>query len=193
MRFFKHGDVLAVSLPESLRKKMGVSEGDEFDFVDVSNNVVALVRKTASSREEKPAAVLPGALPVQRAAAVTQSLVPQKPKIRASPEAIEFARRGYAVLDNEVEAKRLSEELEQFVKSGQVVGVRGFDRRFYVVSKQFFESASAALLLALKEASALQQASVKAKLPFEACAAVLAVLKEQGDVIEKKKGLFQAV
>lgn len=172
MRFFKHGEVLAITLPESLRKKLGVKEGDDFDFVEVSESVIALVRKA------KPA----GAAPVKAEA---------KPK--ASSEALEFAKRGYAVLNNSVEAKRLSDELNQSVKNGQVIGVLGFDKRYYLVSKPFLTKCGDAMLAALKEPATARVAAAQAKVPLEACLAALAVLKEQGDVIEKQKGLFKAV
>ena len=179
MRFFRHGDVLAISLPESLRARLRIAEGDDFEFVEVADNVIALVRKQGGAASKA------GAGPLRAA---------QQPrKIKASPEAIEFARKGFAVLENEVEAKRLSGELEQFFKAGQVVGVRGFDKRYYLVSREFYGKASSLLLPALKKPLTLAAAATQAKLPVNGCAAALAVLKEDGDVIEKTRGLFQAV
>ncbi|MFA4946228.1 MAG: hypothetical protein WC607_01660 [Candidatus Micrarchaeia archaeon] len=187
MRFFKHGEVLAIALPESLRARHGVREGDDYEFVEVAQGVFALARKTPGEparpalAESKPAAGAPA------------RIVKPAEKIKASPEAMAFARAGYAVLNSEGEAKQLSDELEQFIKNGQVVGVRGFDKRFYVVSREFLERHSSAVLGALKEPNTARVAAAQAKMAFDAFNAALVVLKEQGEIIEKKKGVFQTV
>jgi AbrB family looped-hinge helix DNA binding protein len=175
MRFFKYGEVLAVTLPESLRKKLGVKEGDEFNFIEVNGDVITLVRKSKG----KTALIKKAAI---------------KPMPWASKKAIEFSKRGYSVLNNAVEAKQLSSELEQFVKNGnQVIGVRGFDKRYYLVSESFLAKCRNSLLTALKEPATARAAAAHAKVPMEACLAALAVLKEQGCIIEKQNGLFKAI
>jgi hypothetical protein len=189
MRFFKHGEVLAIALPESLRARHGVREGDDYDFVEVAQGVFALARKTPGE-SARPAPV--EAKPAAGAPVRTATAKPTE-KIKASPEAVAFARAGYAVLNSEGEAKQLSDELEQFIKNGQVVGVRGFDKRFYVVSREFLERHSGAVLGALKEPNTARVAAAQAKMAFDAFNAALVVLKEQGEIIEKKKGMFQTV
>ncbi len=174
MRFFKYGEVLAVTIPESLRKKLSLKDGDEFDFVEVNGDVITLVRKSKG-----------GAALIKKA--------PIKQGHGASKKAIEFTKRGYAVLNNATEAKQLSSELGQSVKNGRVIGVRGFDNRYYVVSNSFLAKCTGAVLGALKEPATARVAAAHAKMPMEACLAALAVLKEQGDIIEKQKGLFKAV
>lgn len=98
---------------------------------------------------------------------------------------------GYAVVSNEAEAKEISQSLEAEIRSGEVMGVRGFDKRFYVLKRDFFTAASARISGVLAHGDAdVATLSAKAKMAVDACIAVLEMLREQGEVVEKKKGYY---
>lgn len=183
MRFFKHGSVLAITLPESLRKAAGVKEGDEFDFAQPEPGVFVLVEKGRKFKglasEAKPAKAAKAIEPSTKAVESSKTVLDEK---------------GFVVLDNEFEAKRLSGELEKEVKRGNVIGVRGFDKKYYVVSKEFLKQASDKVLRELSKRDCnAKELALASKLRLDACIAALCILKEEGEVIEKRKGVFSAV
>jgi bifunctional DNA-binding transcriptional regulator/antitoxin component of YhaV-PrlF toxin-antitoxin module len=159
MRLFKHGDVLAITVPESLRKKLKLKEGDDYAFVELSDGVLGLVARSLAEK--------------------------------AKPKKAEGA--DYLILNNEAEARQLSKGIAEKIKRGEVVGVRGFDKRFYVVSRRFLEKTGEAVKKAAGNGADLKAVSTRARLPAEACLAVLSVLKEEGEIFEKKDGFYAAV
>lgn len=98
---------------------------------------------------------------------------------------------GFAILD-EAAAKVASKELEFYLSHGEVYGAKGFDNKFYVISREQFEPLAEKIvsritrgteIIPAKAAEALKEDPVKV-----ACA--LHVLKERGDALEKKRGIF---
>ena len=98
---------------------------------------------------------------------------------------------GFAILD-EAAAKVASKELESYLSHGEVYGAKGFDNKFYVISREQFEPLAEKIISRItrgseivpaKAAEALKEDPVKV-----ACA--LHVLKERGDALEKKRGVF---
>jgi len=98
---------------------------------------------------------------------------------------------GYAILD-EAAAKVASKELESYLSHGDVYGAKGFDNKFYVISREQFEPLAEKIVSRItrgteivpsKAAEALKEDPTKV-----ACA--LQVLKERGDALEKKRGIF---
>lgn len=173
MRFFKHGEVLAISLPESLRKKLGISEGEEFEFVEVKDGVLALVKSGLSVPSLKDAIL-------KKTGPVTTPSSPLEPS-------------GFLVLSGEQDAKTFSLRHEAAIKSGDVKGVRGFDKKFYLVSRRFLEKHANKVLSQLSEDQTSLQLAQTLKLPEDGVNALLYVLKEEGEVIEKKRGAFRRV
>jgi len=104
-----------------------------------------------------------------------------------------FKGQGYLIVNNNMEAKLLSEKLKGEMKSGDVMGIKGFDSRFYVVKKEYYERASAKILSILKESMNTDTIAKKCELDADGCKAVLQLLSENGDVIEQKKGMYLAV
>ncbi|MBI4361348.1 AbrB/MazE/SpoVT family DNA-binding domain-containing protein [Candidatus Micrarchaeota archaeon] len=173
MRFFRHGEVLAISLPESLRKKLGLAEGQEYDFVEVQDGVLALVKSGLKLADVKQAVL-------KKTGPVSAPFSPLEPS-------------GFLVLSGELDAKTFSSRHEAAIKSGDVKGVRGFDKKFYLVSRRFFETNARRILSALSEEKDSLELSQTLKLPEEGIKALLYVLKEEGEVIEKKRGAFRRV
>lgn len=173
MRFFKHGEVLAISLPESLRKKLGIVEGEDYEFVEVQDGVLALVKSGL------------------RVADVKASTLKATGPVAAPRSPLEPA--GFLVLSRELDAKTFSSRHEAAIKSGDVKGVRGFDKKFYLVSRRFMEKNANKVLSLLSEDKTSAQLAQSLKLPEDGVQALLYVLKEEGEVIEKKRGAFRRV
>jgi len=102
-------------------------------------------------------------------------------------------RQGYLVISDKNEAKMLSERLAQEMKNGSVAGVKGFDGRFYIVTRAYLLKAESLIAAALKENMDAAGIALATKLEPEGCLAALRVLAESGEIIEKKRGIFAPV
>ena len=100
---------------------------------------------------------------------------------------------GYAIVEREHEAKQLSENLNPQIKSGELMGVRGFDRRFYLARKGFYLAVSERLEKALrgKKNRTVAEIAKDAKVKEDECAVVLNLMREEGEVLEKKRGTYE--
>lgn len=101
-----------------------------------------------------------------------------------------FLSQGYAVIDNARFASQISDQLRKQGKSKTVVGVKGFDGRFYMVTKSYFSKTAPIVLKALSQPKSSDSVAKLCQLPSSACLAILRVLSEEGDVVEKRKGIF---
>jgi hypothetical protein len=79
------------------------------------------------------------------------------------------------------------------MKSGAVVGVKGFDGKFYIVTRSYFNQSQAVVGSILKEDMDAPSIAAMAKLEPEGCLAVLRLMAENGELIEKKRGVFAPV
>lgn len=112
---------------------------------------------------------------------------------RPAPDPYGLLGRGFMILADRNEARAMSDRLSDKMKAGAVVGVKGFDGKFYVVTKEYFNKAQSAIAGALKEPMDCDSIAAAARLDPDGCRAVLRLMAENGDVIEKKKGIFAAV
>ena len=102
-------------------------------------------------------------------------------------------RQGYIVIGDKNEAKMLSERLAQEMKNGSIAGVKGFDGRFYIVTRAYLVKAESLIATALKENMDAAGIAAATKLEPDGCLAALRVLAESGEIIEKKRGIFAPV
>lgn len=103
-------------------------------------------------------------------------------------------KEGYIVVQTEEEANEISKILENDIRMGNVIGTRGFDKKYYVVLSSFFAKESQKIIELLKNGEAtLQEICQKLNFEEQKAKALLTLLLEKGDVIEKRKNLFQLV
>lgn len=110
-----------------------------------------------------------------------------------SPSYALLTSQGYLVIKDRKDAAALSEMLKTDMRSGAVVGTKGFDGSFYVVTRDYFSRASKVILAALAEEADVGTIASACRLDSAGVRAVLQQLAESGDVIEKRKGVFAAV
>ncbi len=101
--------------------------------------------------------------------------------------------RGFLIMQDKREAMMLSEQLGQEIKTGAVFGIKGFDNKFYMVTRKYFTSAQQQISDALKHEMDSASIAATTKLETDGCIAVLRLMSENGDIIEKKKGIFAPV
>ena len=100
-------------------------------------------------------------------------------------------KHGYAVIEYESEARRVSEEISSKGRKREIIGIRGFDKRYYVLKSSFFIRNQPKIKNVLKEGKkSLDQISSETGLDKQACTGILALMNDNGDVIEKRKGVF---
>jgi len=101
--------------------------------------------------------------------------------------------RGFIIVNDRRDALTLSEQLSQEMKKGLVFGVKGFDNKFYIVTRDYLTLARTKISAILKKDTDLQSIAMAAKLDADGCSAALRIMAENGDIIEKKKGVFAPV
>lgn len=101
--------------------------------------------------------------------------------------------KGYAIISDRREALGLSEQFASEIKSGTIVGIKGFDGKFYLVTKDYLTGSAAAIAAVLKEDMDIPSIAAAARLEPDGCIAVLRLLAENGEIIEKKRGVFAPV
>ncbi len=94
---------------------------------------------------------------------------------------------GYVIVEGSRDAQALSERLLK--QKGSILGVRGFDGKYYVVTANYFQKVSEALGKMGDEISPGEVAE-KVGISMDGCRAVLKLLSEKGEYIEKKGGIY---
>lgn len=90
----------------------------------------------------------------------------------------------FAVLDSGMEAGELMK------KNPKIKGVRGFDKRFYLINAERLKDIEAKLEKFLKKEKRISEIAAELKATEDLCRVAIENLKEEGTVIEKKKDLF---
>lgn len=118
----------------------------------------------------------------------------QKPnEAAADPARQALSKQGFMVIKDQREARELSERLKGEMKAGTIVGTKGFDGSFYVVTRDYFGKASKTILAALEKEADVPTIASACNLDADGVRAVLLHLAESGEVIEKRKGTYAAV
>lgn len=113
----------------------------------------------------------------------------QLPPPVSSPEHLD--KFGWMVLDSELEAKNFSNSFPDRVRSGDVKGIRAFDRKYYFITRRFVEGWEKKLLAALGKAEkSPEEIAEEIGLTAEGWRCLLFHMCESGDVLERHRGKF---
>ncbi|MFA5108028.1 MAG: hypothetical protein WC492_00640 [Candidatus Micrarchaeia archaeon] len=101
-------------------------------------------------------------------------------------------RLGYMVLSNEYEAKEQMEQIKQRLKGDAVAGVRGFDKKYYVLRKSFLQEFENPIFDLLDSGLCkAQEMGNRINLTPEAVTVILMVMADEGLVLEKRRGVWE--
>ncbi len=102
---------------------------------------------------------------------------------------------GFLVVKNEERAKRLSEELQGQIKGGKIKGMRSFDSHFYIIETALLEKYFGETCAIIKNSKSIILPELSQKLGISRMLAriVCEFLKEDGEIIEKRKEAYQIV
>ena len=100
-------------------------------------------------------------------------------------------KSGWMVLDDENAARAFANAYPEKVKSGEVRGMRAFDRKYYFVTRSFADDWEKKVQLSLAKADkTAEEISEELGIAPGGCRCLLLHLCESGEVMEKKKGKF---
>ena len=106
----------------------------------------------------------------------------------------ELNQSGFLLISDKKQAFDLSQSMKNEMKEGAVVGVKGFDGKFYIVTINYLLSTQGKISSILDNKGMKSvDIAVTTNLDPDGCIAVLRIMAENGDIIEKKKGIFALV
>jgi hypothetical protein len=103
-------------------------------------------------------------------------------------------KEGFIVAQNDNEAKMLSESLSQKIKSGKVLGIKGFDSQYYIFTSDFFDKANSKISNCFSKNNgkcSLKEMCEITGLNDKVCKGIMMFLLEKGDIIEKSNSTYQ--
>ncbi len=106
----------------------------------------------------------------------------------------QLEKNGYAIVEDARDAEGLCKKFEREIRSGEIIGTRGFDKRFYVAKKSWFSSMIEKVRQSMKKgANNLADISREVRVSEPACIVALEIMKDRGDAIEKRRGCYGLV
>ncbi len=100
--------------------------------------------------------------------------------------------KGYIVLPSEIEASAASSSLEESIRRGMVVGVRAFNKRFYIATKTFITQSMPKISKALGEkAMSVPDMAKETGIDPDGVRAILYIMADNGDVTEVRRDVFK--
>ncbi len=103
-------------------------------------------------------------------------------------------QNGFLVVANQTEASAISAELEASIRSGQVIGTRAFNRKYYITMKSFVSKNAQKIMKAIgTKTTSVADISKATGIDEEGCRAILYIMAENGDITESKRDTFRVV
>ncbi len=103
-------------------------------------------------------------------------------------------RKGFLVLENEKDAEKLSYFLRKNKKERSVVGIKGFDNKYYVLLKNLFSKNAIKIREILnKDKKTIEEISKILKLNENAVKGILFLMAENGEILESEKGKYEII
>lgn len=128
---------------------------------------------------------------VQKIPETPKQIQPPKQQPQVPTEAL-LKTRGYLSL-NEKEAKEMAYRISAEMKSGKIVGIKSFDGKVHFVTRTYFDLIKDRIAKSLVEDMDLQTISSLVKTDSEGALAVLLLLSENGEIMERRKGIFAPI
>ena len=102
-----------------------------------------------------------------------------------------FGQRKYLVTESKERAREVMLQLDKEVKEGNVVSVMGFNKKIYITTKEVLDSVGSKVVAALEGGEmGIDKITEMCGDEGELIRTVLEVLRESGDVIEKRDGVY---
>ena len=177
-------------LLEGLIKKQSVAL-----FKDKKESVYSISKDVYDRFLMRKKAFIVPAEPAKPAEGAKHPAIPYKKLAGMQNENIErLEKDGFIVLSTEAEAAAVSLALEDSVRHGLVLGTRAFNRKFYIILRDFFNNNNGKVLKSLKEGpKSIEELANDTGMDGDAIRAMLYLLAEQGDASERRRDVFALV
>ena len=111
-----------------------------------------------------------------------------------SPEK-KITSNGFEVMVNENQARDFCDQFSAEIKENQIRGIKGFDGYFYAIHSDMLEKVKPEILSELKKSKnvSLKELKEKTDFPEQLLRGTIEFMKEDGDVLEKRKGIYQII
>ncbi len=96
----------------------------------------------------------------------------------------------YIVCDDQNQAKEISQKYSDEIKEGLVLGIKGFDRRYYIFKTTYYQKLKSLIVGVAKttnKETSLEKLIDATKEPEDALKGVIEIMKEEGYLFEKNK------
>lgn len=124
----------------------------------------------------------------------TKEAVQAAPQGERAVDSYTFKKDGFMVVKNENLARELSDQYYDLIKAGKMQGTRGFDGLFYIVYSDLYNKHSGKILSTLKTGACnTDELAEKLKIDKNLAKAVCELLREKGDLMEKRKNVYCVV
>ncbi len=111
------------------------------------------------------------------------------------PDKYSLETDGFLVFKNRENAKILSAKFRNEIEGGKIRGIKSFDGFFYVVESPLYQKYRERALAMIKAEKGIGHAKIAEKIGISRTLAriVCELLKDDGEIIEKRKDQFQAI
>ena len=195
MKIFKHDSKLVIEIPEELRAKLALVENSEFEFLEIEPGLIALATPEyiTSSVKDSMVSKLIGKLSAKTTTSTNAlpTVAPKAPNPSAST-LLKVKQNGMMIIQNEFAARKMAEELSMDLKKGEVIGAN-IEKKFYFMSKQYYDMYAVRIKAVITKDSKVDEIVEKSKSSLDTVVAIISVLKEQGELLEKTKGKFTLI
>ncbi|MEW6295053.1 MAG: hypothetical protein AB1467_02015 [Candidatus Diapherotrites archaeon] len=129
----------------------------------------------------------------QQAQQQAQTQKPVQATIPSTEPRIE--KEGFAVIKSDFDAKKFCYDYEAEIKANQIKGLKGFDGNHYFIKVPLLERLKQKILSAFKQKKnlSLKELSDKASLDQKLAKCCCEFLKEEGELLEKRKEQYEAI
>jgi biotin operon repressor len=101
-----------------------------------------------------------------------------------------LAKEGYLIVENPALAKDVDEKLKREKRESDYRGVRGFDKKYYLISKSGLAELEKKFDKALAKEKQLKAVADELGVKEGLAKAAIEVLREEGKIIEKRRGTY---
>lgn len=195
MKTFKHEGKLAIEIPEDIKTKLGLVENTELEFLEIEPGLIALVTPEYIASSVKDSMVSKLITKLAAKTTPTTNSLPSsanKPPAASASTLVKIKQNGIMIIQNEFQARKMAEELSMDLKKGEVIGAH-VDKKFYFLSKQYYEIYAARVKSAIGKDSKVEEIVEKSKSSQDTVNAIISILKEQGELLEKTKGKYTLI
>jgi hypothetical protein len=191
------GFIIALSKKES--KELGFEDGKRYDVVKAKDGIWLVLETEGSAKAgEKKEAEAGLAKPVEEKQPEQKQQAQQGKRQESQNQKDGFEcleKEGFTVCKSPRDARILSEKFKEEIEKGEIKGIKGFDGLFYIIKGPLYEKHRKKVLETIQANKEIGTEGIGQKTGVDRIVAriVCEFLKEEGEIIEKRKEKFQAI